>query len=133
MAYEESLRSVTLLADSSIGVYTGVPGMPGSANPNSGKHYRFVKVTGANTCGLATAGTDIVCGILQNKPQHPGDAAAVGFSGISMVTAGAAITAGALVAPDSTGRAVTDATHGKWQALKGAAGAGELIPVFRVL
>lgn len=132
MAYEESLRSVTLLADSSIGVYTGPPGLPGSADPNYGKQYRFVKVTGADTVGLAVAGTDVVAGILQSKPQVVGEAATVGFSGISKVMAGAAITAGQLLAPDSTGRAVNDATNGRWQALKGAAAAGEVIPAFKV-
>lgn len=132
MPYEESLRSVTLLADSSIGIYTGPPGMPGSAAPNNGKKYRFLKITGADTVGLCTAATDVVCGILQNKPQTVGEESTVGFSGISMVVAGAAVTAGDLVAPDSQGRAVTDATHGKWQAIKGAAAAGEVIPVFKV-
>ena len=55
MAYDEAIRSISLDADSSIAVYTGVPGLPGSADPNGGKQYRFVKVTGAGTVGLATA------------------------------------------------------------------------------
>ena len=55
MAYEESLRSITLNADSSLGIYTGVPGQPGSPDPHGGKQYHFVKVTGVHQVGLADA------------------------------------------------------------------------------
>lgn len=133
MSYEESLRSISLNADSSIGIYTGVPGQPGSASPNSGKQYCFVKITGAHQVGLSTAATDKSVGILQNKPQQAGAAATVGFHGVSNVVAGGEIDAGDLVAPNSGGQAVADPTNGKWQALAAAAGAGELIPVLRVL
>lgn len=133
MSYEESLKSISLDADASLGIYTGVPGQPGSAVPNSGKQYTFVKITGAHQVGSCTAATDKTFGILQNKPQRPGAAATVGIFGVSNVVAGAAIAAGALVAPDAQGRAVTDATNGKWQAIGIAAGAGELVPVLRVI
>ena len=132
MSYEEKVVSVTLDADASIGIYTGVPGQPGSAVPNGGMQYRFVKVTGARQCGLCTAATDVQAGILQNKPQEPGAAATVGIGGVSNVVSSAAIAAGALVAPTANGRAVTDATNCRWQALEAAAGADELIPVLRV-
>jgi hypothetical protein len=132
MSYEEKVTSISLDADSSIGIYTGVPGQPGSASPSGGKQYTFVKVTGAHQVGLCTAATDIVAGILQNKPQQAGAAATVGIFGVSNVVASAAISAGALVAPTATGTAVTDATNGRWQALKAATTAGELIPVLRV-
>lgn len=130
--YDEQLDSITLDADSSIGIFTGPPGVPGSASPNAGMMYRFVKVTGTHQAGLCTAATDIVVGILQNKPQKAGAAATVGRDGVSNVIAGAAISAGALVAPDSVGRAVTDATNGRWQALGPATVAGEQIPVVKV-
>ena len=133
MAYDESLRSLTLTADASLGIFTGVPGQPGSAVPNSGKMYTFVKVTGINQVGLAVAATDKVVGILQNKPQKPGAAATVGYVGVSNVVASAAIAAGAMVAPTATGTAVTDGVNGRWQALTAAAVAGELISVLRVL
>jgi hypothetical protein len=133
MSYEESLKSISLDADASVGVYTGVPGQPGSATPNSGFQYRFVKITGAHQVGLCTAGTDKAVGILQNKPQKPGAACTVGIFGVSNVIAGGAIPAGSLVGPDATGRAVVDATNGKYQAIGIAAGAGEMIPVLRVL
>lgn len=108
MAYEETLRSVTLNADSSIGIFTGPPGLPGSLTPNSGKQFRFVKVTGANQAGLCTAAAnERPVGVLQNKPQHSGDAATVGYAGISMLEAGGTITAGDGLKIDNTGRPVT--------------------------
>lgn len=131
MAQEEALRSISLACDSSLAVFTGVPGTPGAASPNSGNQYRFAKVTGTNQAGRCSANTDLVAGILQDKPQVAGQAGAIGFSGVSMVVAGAAISAGSLVSSDSVGRAVTDATHGVWIALTTAGAAGDLIRVFR--
>lgn len=108
MAFEESLKSISLEADSSIGFYTGPPGMPGSTSPNSGKQFYFVKVTGAITAGLcSTASHEISIGVLQNKPQTVGDAAAIAISGVSMVELGGTVAAGVGVKIDSTGRAVT--------------------------
>ena len=128
MAYEESLKSITLDADASLGIYTGVPGLPGSASPNGGKQYTFVKVTGAHTVGLCTAATDVIAGVLQNKPQNTGMASTVGIFGVSKVVAGGNVTAGNKVAPDANGAAVADATNGKCIAL-GSGAAGDLIPV----
>lgn len=108
MAYEEGLRSITLKADSSIGIYTGMPGTPGSTDPNYGKQYCFVKVTGEQTAGLAVAEEGPAIGVLQNKPQGVGHAATVGIRGVSLVMAGDMVTAGQQVSPqESTGRAVT--------------------------
>lgn len=128
MAYDEGLRSITLIADASIGVYTGPPGMAGSAVPNAGKQFCFVKVTGLQTVGLAV---DAVCdGVLQNKPQHVGDAATVGIAGVSVVVAGATFVGGESVKPSATGQAVvasgSDVVAGK--ALTAGA-AGDLISV----
>ena len=133
MAYDESLRSITLDADASLGIYTGISGMPGSAVPNAGMMYRFTKITGSHQAGLCTAAADKVVGIMQNKPQKPGMAATIGFHGISNCIASAAIAAGALVAPTADGRAVTDAVNGKYQAITPAAIAGEIFTVLRVL
>lgn len=127
MSYEENLRSISYDADSSIGIYTGVAGMPGSASPNGGKQYCFVKMTGKNQVGLCTAGTDPVAGVLQNKPQRPGQAATVAYEGVTLITAGAAIAVGDLLVPDAQGRAVQGAA-GRLRAVAPAAGAGELIP-----
>lgn len=132
MSYEERLVSISLDADASVGIYTGVPGQPGSAVPNSGKQYCFLKLTGKHQVGLAVATADVVTGILQNKPQKPGAACTVGISGVSNVVTGGVVNAGDMVVPDATGRAVTNAA-GKWQAQAPSAGAGELIPVLRAV
>lgn len=133
MAYEESLRSISLDADASLATYTGVPGTPGSAEPNYGKQYTFVKVTGAHQVGLVTANTDLAVGVLQNKPQVTGQAATVGYQGVSNVIAGAAVTAGDKVSSDATGRAITTPGTGSpvvlGIALASATAAGQLIPV----
>lgn len=131
MAYEENLKSFSADSDASIGIYTGVPGLPGSAVPNTGMQYRALKYTGKNQVGLATASTDKVIGVLQNKPQRPGQAATVGYQGISAVLAGAAISAGAEIVPDATGRFVPGASTGgalRFISQGIAAGAGELVP-----
>ena len=105
MAYEENLRCMSYDADASVGVYTGVPGLPGSASPNGGLQFRFVKLTGKNQVGLCTAATDPSIGVLQNKPQRPGQACTVAYEGVTMVTAGVTIAVNDLLVPDATGRA----------------------------
>lgn len=132
MPSEQNLRSISLDADASIGILTGPPGVPGSASPNYGKQYCFVKVTGTRQVGLAVAATDICAGILQNKPQHPGDPATVGYEGVSQVRVAGAISAGDLVAPNASGLAVTDNVNGRWQALEPATTANQVISVFKV-
>jgi hypothetical protein len=129
MAYEETLRAITLDADASIGIYTGPPGVVGSAAPNYGKQYSFVTVTGSHTAGLASAAGDAV-GVLQNKPQGVGNGATVAVAGISMVFAGSGgLTAGSEVEADANGHAVAKtAGIGLGVAIEGAA-AGELCPV----
>ena len=133
MSYDESLRTITLNADASLGIYTGVPGLPGSAVPNTGKMYCFVKVTGVRQCGLNVAATVLSVGIMQNKPQVPGAAATVGISGVSNLQIGAAVNAGDLVAANASGQGVTDAVNGKWIALASGTVVGEIIPVLRAI
>lgn len=131
MAYEESLRSITLNADSTVGIYTGVPGTAGAAQPNVGKQYCFVKLTGPHQCGLAGAADLNVLGVLQNKPQGTGHAATVGFHGVSKVRAAAAIAAGADVYADASGLGTSTAGTGSKLgiALMAATAANQLIPV----
>ena len=134
MAYEESLRSITLTADASLAVYTGVPGQPGSATPNSGKQYHFVKVTGVHQCGLAAAADTNVCGVLQNKPQGTGQAATVAFHGVSKVVSDVAITAGDSIKVSADGQAAkTGAGPTVGIALSTTALAGELVNVLLTL
>ena len=132
MSYEESLRKVSLVADASVAGYTGVPGLPGSTQPNSGSIFRFVKVTDSNTVGLCTDGSaDLSVGVLQNKPQVVGQAATVAVRGISMVISGGSVTAGAAVTADADGAATDvgmgDITYGI--AIEGSSTSGELIAV----
>lgn len=133
MAYEESLRSITLTADATLAVFTGVPGQPGSAVPNSGKQYCFVKVTGVGQVGLAGA-TGAVNGVLQNKPQNTGNAATVGLRGVSKVVSSAAITAGSPIFSTATGQAASTGTGPQaGVALNTTANAGELVSVLLTL
>lgn len=132
MAYEESLRSVSLDADSSIGIYTGPPGLPGSLSPNSGKQFRWLKVTGAGQVGLSTGeSTENTIGVLQNKPQAVNDSSTVGIRGISMAECGGTVTAGDSLKVDSTSRIITG-TYGT-DIIVGVAilagAVGQLIPV----
>lgn len=134
MAFEEAIRSVSLNADSTLAVYTGVPGQPGSATPNSGKQYRFVKVTGASQVGVADAtANEVVVGVLQNKPQYTGQAATVAIRGVSRVQAGGTVNAGSAVKVKNTGEAVAatlpaDAALVVGVAL-GSGADGQIIPV----
>ncbi len=129
MSYDESIRSITLEADATIGIYTGFPGIPGSASPHGGKQYHFVKVTGAHTAGLAGA-AEKAHGVLQNKPQQPGAAATVAIRGVSKVVASGVIAAGTEVEADANGQAVGFTAGQKLGVtLEAAGGAGELVPV----
>jgi hypothetical protein len=106
MAYEEAIRSVTLLADASVGVYTGPPGLPGSPSPHGGALYTLARITGANQVGLTKSAGDVVVGVIQNKPQTVGEATTVAIRGISKVVAGDVVTAGAEVTSDNAGRVI---------------------------
>jgi hypothetical protein len=131
MSYDENLRSMTLDADATVGIYTGVPGQPGSAVPNNGFQYCGVKMTGARQCGLAVAAGDILIGVLQNKPQRPGAAAQVGYEGVTNVIAGAAFSAGVELVVNATGKFIAGASTGNGRKLisqKAATVAGEMVP-----
>ena len=101
--YDESLRAITLNADATLAVFTGAPGLPGSANGINvgGNQYKAVVVSGARQAGLANANNGRVVGILQTKPQATGNAATVGFSGVSKVRMATNIVAGQTVYCDS--------------------------------
>jgi hypothetical protein len=133
MAYEESIRSITLEADSSIGIYTGVPGQPGSPSPHGGKQYYFLKVTGDHTAGLADNTDTAVVGVLQNKPQTTGSAATVAIRGVSLVSAGEAIAAGDVVYVGAGGQGAATGTTVVGVAIKAATAADQLIPVLLTL
>lgn len=95
-------------ANTSGAAQAGVAGTVNKTNFN--QLYRFVKITGAKTAGLVTSPNDYTVGVLQNKPQYVGQAAQVGFLGVSYVVTGSGvgatnITAGDKVAPDALGAA----------------------------
>lgn len=101
----------------------------------AGKQYRFVKLTAAHTVGLCTAATnEVVVGVAQNKPQIVGASVTVATHGISLVEAGAAVTAGEPVKLDSVGRVInatrgTDAAVYVGVAIQATTAAGQLVPV----
>ena len=131
MAFEENIYSASFAADASLAKYTGVPGQPGSAVPNSGFQYRFVKVTGKAQVGLATDSGDRLIGVMQSKPQVVGQAATIGIWGISLVVAGGVVAAGDEITTDAQGQAIKslDPTTSRGVAITSSAIAGELISV----
>lgn len=107
MAYEEAIRSITLNADDSLAVWTGVPGAKGSPSPHYANQYRFVTLTDARSCGLATEADDpLIIGVLQSKPQIDTQEATVAIRGISIVHTGEALAPRDLITCDGEGRAV---------------------------
>jgi len=74
----------------------------------STKNHYLVKVSAANAVNLAGVG-DTAIGVLANKPAS-GEPALVSVGVIAPVVAGEAISAGADIAPDATGRARTALT-----------------------
>lgn len=114
MAYEENMRKLGSL----------------TASADLRTHqYKWVKLSGAGTVTVCAASTDEPIGVLLNKP-NTGEAAEIATDGIVKVVAGAAITAGAALMSDASGRAITAATAGNktfGKALEAASGAGQVI------
>lgn len=72
----------------------------------SAKQFYAVKLSAARAVNLMAASTDDCYGILQNKPTS-GQAADVGIFGVSKAIAGAAISAGAKLMANSSGKVIT--------------------------
>lgn len=92
---------------------------------------KYVKVSGVTTVTVTAASTDEPIGVLRNKP-NTGEAAAIAVSGIVQMVSGAAITAGAQLMSDASGRCITAATTGNktyGRALESSSGAGVVIAV----
>lgn len=128
MSYESNVRSYSMVADSTVGVYTGVPGQPGSLSPNGGTQYKIVKLVSKDTVGLMinTDAVTLLFGVVQNKPQATGRAVTVGYEGITNVIAGASCALGDALSADASGRAVTT-SGGRLRALEAAAAANQVI------
>lgn len=131
--YDESLRSITLNADSTLAVFTGAPGLPGSATGANvaGNQYRAVVITGARQGGLSNANNGTIVGILQSKPQSTGNAATVAIGGVSKVVMATNITAGQVVyaAADGKGSNSNASALRIGQALETSTVANALVPV----
>ena len=78
----------------------------------SGKQYIIGRISAAGEVNQASLATDSdMVGVQQNKPDTAtGAAVTVGDLGISWIIAGAAVTAGAVMTTDSSGRAITVAS-----------------------
>lgn len=96
----------------------------------SAAQFKAVKITAARAVNLANTGGEAIYGILQNKPTA-GQAADVGFVGVSKAVAGAAVNAGDYLMTDTSARMITatSTNHRVAQALEAASGAGQIITV----
>jgi len=117
MATEQAGIDITLKASTDLSSY----------------QYYLVELTNDRTVGICDAVTDVILGILQNKPAAANRPAKVRVAGTSKVVAGAAVTQGALLTTNASGQAVT-ATSGtdttKYVigiALEDASAAGDII------
>ncbi len=103
--------------------------LPAAGNLSANQYF-IVKVDSSGNAAACGDGQPAI-GVLQNEPDAAGKAASIRFAGISKVVAGAALAAGAQVASNASGKAVTAAT-GKnvlGIALAAASGDGVIIPV----
>ena len=110
--------------------YSNTGGLTG---PGGSGQFLAVKASGTtdHTVTLANTGGEQIFGLLQNKP-YTSQAADVGLFGISKAVAGAAITTGARLMTDTSGRLIT-CTSGNFQvaqALEAATAANQIISVY---
>lgn len=98
----------------------------------SGHQYRAIKVTNAGYGTVAQATTDVVIGILMNKPAAYDRAAKVCIGGLTKAIAGAAISTIGLVSVLNNGLLCTSTdTPGNWTAknITTAAGSAEYVEI----
>lgn len=95
--------------------------------------YCFVVVAADGQVDPAGAGVR-ADGVLYNKPDAAGKAADVAISGIVKMKSGAAVTRGAMVKSDGSGRAIdaTTTTFAMGRALEACSNADEIIMVLLV-
>jgi len=108
-----------------------------AAGDLSALQFRFMKISAANTVDKATAATDTLIGVLQNKPNAAGKAASVKVIGGSklQVDATTDIAAGDKLTSDANGKGIkttTDTHHVGAIALEAATNDGEIISVMLV-
>ncbi len=101
-----------------------------STNDLSAKQYFIVKLTSGEVV-LAAAATDVLIGVLMNKPKAGENAEVqlINSQGTCKVIAGGTISAGNMLTADSAGKAVATTTTGNYllgMALKDAV-AGDIV------
>lgn len=101
-----------------------------AADLSTKQHY-FVELSAAQTVNVCNATTDKAVGVLNNKPTAADKAAEVDILGTTKVVAGAAIAAGALVAPTAAGKAQTAVAtqYARGMALEAAGADGDIIEI----
>ncbi len=105
---------------------TGVAGESMTAS-----QYYIVQLSATGNIEIGEGATDLLVGVLQNKPAS-GEAALYRFAGTSKVVASAAIAIGAFVTTTAAGKAVTTTTAGNHvigRALEAAAADGDIIEI----
>ena len=104
----------------------------GTAGENlASAQYYIVQLSATGNIEVAEGATDLIVGVLQNKPAS-GEAALYRFAGTTKVVASAAIAIGAFVTTTATGKAVTTTTAGDHvvgRALEAAAADGDIIEI----
>ncbi len=93
--------------------------------------YYIVQLSATGDIEIGEGATDLLVGVLQNKPAS-GEAALYRFAGTSKVVASAAIAIGAYVTSTAAGKAVTTTTAGNvviGRALEAAAADGDIIEI----
>jgi hypothetical protein len=102
----------------------------GLAGFNGTGQFLLVKITAARALSPVALATDIVYGVLQNDP-IAGFICDVGIFGITKVIVGAAVSAGAALMADTSGRAITGVAASTnqifGQALEAATAANQVI------
>lgn len=109
MAYSEDVKRRTYLAGTTVAKRVGVPGFPGSIEPNVGTQYLILKMDTANKdvveLATGTAG-EIIAGVSMTKAQHPKTGVGVAYAGRVPIQAGSALAVGDHVKPGAGGQAV---------------------------
>jgi hypothetical protein len=102
----------------------------GLSGPSGSGQFLAVKITAARSVAYDNVGASVCYGILQNKPAV-GQAADVGILGVSKAVAGAALSAGALLMTDSSGRVITRTSTNPvvGQAIEAATAANQIITI----
>ena len=100
----------------------------------SAKQFHIVYLNAARTVTFATAATQAIIGVLQNKPDAAGKAAVVRVLGISKVKTGGIIAFGAHVTATADGTGISTTTEGDVSVGRAldAAASGDVISVLLV-